>query len=215
MRWLLRFIVTEADRRAIESDLAELFELRRRHERRCRGRALAPAAASVLSNAHHDRPHSRFPRRNGERRSSSDAGHSVQRTESRAHARVDRDNRAHRGHRPGRHDRDGRRRPRRSGQPAYRTRRQTICSGSTPTIHPIDSDSRWRTTVRSKRTTRPSARWPRTRPSYGYGHRQRDRRSEWQGESSLARTSRSSDSRRSSAVSSTLRTTHATIGSPY
>ena len=32
MRWLLRFIVTEADRRAIESDLAELFELRRRHE---------------------------------------------------------------------------------------------------------------------------------------------------------------------------------------
>ena len=32
MRWLLRFIVTEADRRAIESDLTELFELRRRHE---------------------------------------------------------------------------------------------------------------------------------------------------------------------------------------
>lgn len=30
MRWLLRFLVDEADRRAIETDLAELFELQRR-----------------------------------------------------------------------------------------------------------------------------------------------------------------------------------------
>jgi putative ABC transport system permease protein len=32
MRWLLRFFVDAADRRAIESDLAELFELRRRRD---------------------------------------------------------------------------------------------------------------------------------------------------------------------------------------
>jgi putative ABC transport system permease protein len=32
MRWLLRFIVSEVDRRAIENDLTELFELRRRRD---------------------------------------------------------------------------------------------------------------------------------------------------------------------------------------
>jgi putative ABC transport system permease protein len=32
MRWLLRFLVSDADRRAIENDLAELYEVRRRQE---------------------------------------------------------------------------------------------------------------------------------------------------------------------------------------
>ncbi len=32
MRWLLRFLVSDADRRAIESELAELYELRRRRD---------------------------------------------------------------------------------------------------------------------------------------------------------------------------------------
>ena len=32
MRWLLRLLLTDADRRAVETDLAELFELRRRQD---------------------------------------------------------------------------------------------------------------------------------------------------------------------------------------
>ena len=32
MRWLLRLLLSDADRRAIENDLAELFELRRRQD---------------------------------------------------------------------------------------------------------------------------------------------------------------------------------------
>ena len=117
MRWLLRFIVTEADRRAIESDLDRALRAAPASRRGCRGRALAPAAAPVLSNAHHRRPHPRFPRRNAQRRSPPARDIRSRRAKSRAHARVDRDNRAHRGHRPGGDDRDGRCRPRRSGQP--------------------------------------------------------------------------------------------------
>jgi len=30
MRWLLRLLLSDADRRAVETDLAELFEVRRR-----------------------------------------------------------------------------------------------------------------------------------------------------------------------------------------
>ena len=32
MRWLLRLLVSDADHRAIENDLAELYELRRRQD---------------------------------------------------------------------------------------------------------------------------------------------------------------------------------------
>ena len=53
MRWLLRLLLNDADRRAIENDLAELYELRTRG---CDGDAaaaqLAPPAADLLYPFH-------------------------------------------------------------------------------------------------------------------------------------------------------------------
>ena len=101
MRWLLRFFVTETDRRAIESDLAELYELRRRHEgeaaaeRWLRRQRLFYPVHVVLESV-------RAAIRGAlGAMCSSWTGHPLQCAKPRAHARADGDNRAHRRHRPG------------------------------------------------------------------------------------------------------------------